>query len=40
MLINARILGPVFKEEIEKELLILRVINNYNYYINVVNRAN
>jgi hypothetical protein len=37
---NARIVRPVFGEEIEKELLILRVIDDYNYYMNGVDTAN
>jgi hypothetical protein len=37
---NTRIVRPVFGEEIEKELLVPRVIDDYNHYINGIDTAN
>lgn len=40
ILINARIIRPIFSELTEKQLLIPQIINNYNHYINSINTAN
>jgi hypothetical protein len=38
--INTRITRPIFGDAHRKQLLILRVINDYNHHINGVNLAN
>ena len=38
--INVHIVRPVFENELQKWFFILRVINDYNYYINEIDRVN
>jgi hypothetical protein len=37
---NTRITRPIFSDLPRKKLLILRVIDDYNYYINSIDLAN
>jgi hypothetical protein len=40
ILINARIIRPVFRDLPAKRLYISHAINDYNHYINKVDRSN